>query len=208
VIALGDLVRDELNVKGIRVVADPGELVAVAVKANFRSLGPRFGKQMPALAAAIAELPGAEVARALEQGEAVRVAFDGTEAALGDEDLIMEARPTEGYAVGHDRGVAVGLATDIGPELAREGLAREIVHAVQGVRRAAGLRVEERIVLHLDGSGRAREAIEAHREQIGTDTLAIRLSVGHGAPMAGLRHEEVVLDGEPVAIRIDRAPPD
>jgi isoleucyl-tRNA synthetase len=207
VIALGDLVRDELNVKDVRVVADPGELVAVAVKPNFRSLGPRFGKQMPALAAAVAALPGADVARALEGGESVTVAFDGTEATLGEDDLIMEARPTEGYAVGQDRGVAVGLATEITPDLAREGLAREIVHAVQGTRRAAGLRVEERIVLHLDGSGRAREAIEAHREQIGAETLALRLTVGHGAPMAGLRHDEAVLDGEPVAIRIDRAPP-
>ena len=71
------------------------------------------------------------------------------------------------------------------PTLRREALAREVVHAVQGARRAAGLRVEERIRLHLDGSGELREAIEAHRDAIAAETLAERLTVGHGAPFAG-----------------------
>ena len=79
------------------------------------------------------------------------------------------------------------------------------MHAVQGARRTAGLRVEERIRLHLDGSGLAREAIERHRGEIAAETLATALTVGHGAPFGGIHHEEHVLDGEPVAVRIDRA---
>ena len=86
-----------------------------------------------------------------------------------------------------------------------EGLARELVHAVQNARRAAGLRVEERILLHLDGSGPVREAIDAFGATIGADTLADRITTGHGTPIAGIYREELVLDGEPVAIRIDRA---
>ena len=116
-----------------------------------------------------------------------------------------EARPSEGYAVGQDAALAVGLATEITPDLRREALAREVVHAVQGARRAAGLRVEERIHLHLDGSGALREAIEEHRDAIAGETLATRLTVGHGAPFAGLRHEEHVIDGEPLALRLERA---
>ena len=113
--------------------------------------------------------------------------------------------PSEGYAVGQDAALAVGLATEITPELRLEALAREIVHAVQGARRTAGLRVEERIVLHLDGSGLIREAIDAHRPAIAAETLATSLSVSHGAPFAGILHEEHVLDGEPFALRLDRA---
>jgi hypothetical protein len=65
--------------------------------------------------------------------------------------------------------------------------------------------VEERIALHLDGSGELREAIEEHRGAIAAETLAVRLTVGHGAPFAGLRREEHVLDGEPLALRLERA---
>ena len=201
---VGDLIARELNVHDVRFVTDPGELVAVTIKPNYRTLGPRFGRAMPALAAAVAELHGAECARRLEAGQPVSVVVDGASYELGPEDLLITARPTEGYAVGHESGMAVGLTTEITPALRREGLAREIVHAIQNARRAAGLRVEERIVLHVDGSGPVREAVDEFGPHIAIETLVERLSVGHGAPFAGLHREELILDGEPIAIRIDR----
>ena len=205
---LVDLVADELNVRRVRFVTDPAELVEVTVKPNYRRLGPRFGSRMPQVAAAVAALPPAESARAIDAGDEVEIAVDGDLERLAPDDLLVEARPTEGYAVGQDAALAVGLATEVTPELRREALAREVVHAVQGARRAAGLRVEERIRLHLDGSGELREAIEEHRGAIAAETLAERLTVGHGAPFAGLRREEHVLDGEPLALRLERASAD
>jgi isoleucyl-tRNA synthetase len=204
---LVDLVAEELNVRRVRFVTDPGELVDVTVKPNYRRLGPRFGSRMPEVAAAVAALPAAESARAIDAGDDVEIALDGDRERLAPEDLLLEARPTEGYAVGQDAALAVGLATEITPELRRDALAREVVHAVQGARRAAGLRVEERIHLHLDGSGELREAIEEHRDAIAGETLATRLTVGHGAPFAGLRREEHVVDGEPLALRLERTAP-
>jgi isoleucyl-tRNA synthetase len=201
---VGELIARELNVHDVRFVTDPGELVAVTIKPNYRTLGPRFGKAMPALAAAVAQLPGAESARRLEAGNPVTVPFNGGTLELGHEDLLITARPTEGYAVGQESGMAVGLTTEITPTLRREGLAREIVHAVQNARRAAGLRVEERVVLHLDGSGPVREAVDAFGKRIASETLAEHVTVGHGAPFAGMHREELVVDGEPMAIRIDR----
>ncbi len=203
--SLVDLVAEELNVRAVRFVTDPGELVEVTLKPNYRRLGPRFGPRMPAVAAAVAALDPAATARALDVEEPVSIPVDGEDAVLEPEDLLREARPTEGYAVGQDAALAVGLATEITPDLRLEALAREIVHAVQGARRAAGLRVEERIALHLDGSGLIREAVDAHRDAIASETLATSMSVSHGAPFAGLLHEEHVLDGEPFALRIDRA---
>jgi isoleucyl-tRNA synthetase len=200
-----DLVAEELNVAAVRFVTDPGELVDVSLKPNYRRLGPRFGPAMPQVAAAVAALPPTETARALDEGGSAAITIDGTAHALGPDDLLREARPSEGYAVGQDAALAVGLATVITPPLRLEGLAREVVHAVQGARRAAGLRVEERIRLHLDGSGLLREAIDAHRDEIAAETLATELSVAHGAPFAGLRHEEHVVDGEPLALRIEPA---
>ncbi len=201
---LVDLVAEELNVRAVRFVTDPGELVDVTLKPNYRRLGPRFGAAMPRVAAAVAELDPAATARSLDTGGAVAITIDGTVHELEGDDLLREARPSEGYAVGQDAAMAVGLATQVTPELRREALAREIVHAVQGARRTAGLRVEERIRLHLDGSGLVREAIDGHRAEIAAETLASEVSVSHGAPFAGLRHEEHVLDGEPLALRLER----
>ena len=131
--------------RSVRFVTDPGELVEVTLKPNYRRLGPRFGAGMPAVAAAVAALPPAETARALDAGGTVEIVVDGAPAVLDSDDLLREARPSEGYAVGQDAALAVGLATEITHELRLEALAREIVHAVQGARRTAGLRVEERI---------------------------------------------------------------
>lgn len=202
---LSALVEEELNVHSIRFVTDPGELVEVTIKPNYRTLGPRFGKAMPQLAAAVAALDPAATARAVDAGESVTVEVDGASHTLAPEDLLLTARSTEGYAVGQDAGVAVGLATEITPALRMEGLAREVVHAVQNARKNAGLQVQDRIVLHLDGSGVLREAIDAHREQIAGETLATALTVGHGAPFAGIHNDALEVDGEPLAVRIDRA---
>jgi isoleucyl-tRNA synthetase len=200
---LSGLVADELNVKGVRFATDPGELVEVSVKPNYRALGPRFGPLMPEVARAVAALDGAETVRALDAGEPVAIAVGDRLEPLGPDEVLREVRPSTGYAVAQNGAMAVGLALELTPELRLEGLARELVHAVQNARRAAGLRVEERIRLHLDGSGVLREAIEAHRGHIAAETLAERLTAGHGAPFAGTHREELILDGEPLALRLE-----
>ena len=199
------LIADELNVKDVRFVSDPVELVQVVVKPNYRTLGPRFGKAMPRVAEAFAKLDAAAVVRTLDAGEPVIIAVDGREAAIDPGDVLREVRPSERYAVAQEGPLAVGLSTDLTADLRREGMAREIVHAVQNARKAAGLRVEERIRLHLDGSGLLREAIDLYREQIAGETLAVEVTVGHGAPFAGIHHEEHVVDGEPLAVRLGPA---
>jgi isoleucyl-tRNA synthetase len=199
------LIAEELNVKDVRFVSDPAELVQVAVKPNYRTLGPRFGKAMPLVAEAFASLDGAQVVRALDAGERLEITVGGRTEAMDPDDVLREVRPSERYAVAQEGSLAVGLSTELTDELRREGMAREVVHAVQNARKAAGLRVEERIRLHLDGSGVLREAIDLHRAQIAGETLAVDVSVGHGAPFAGIHHEEHVLDGEPLAVRLDPA---
>ena len=201
---VADLIAAELNVHDVRFVSDPGALVSVALKPNYRTLGPRFGKGMPAAAQAVAALDPAATLALIDGGQAASIIIDSEAHEVTDADLLREARPSEGYAVQQSGPIAVGLATEITESLKLEGLAREVVHAVQNARKAAGLRVEERIRLHLDASAVLREAIDAHRTHIATETLADELSVSHGAPFAGIHNEAHVLDGEPLAIRIDR----
>ncbi len=199
-----EMIAVELNVKAVRFVTDPSQLVEVTVKPNYRTLGPRFGKQMPAAAAAFAGVDGADAMGRLDAGELITVVVNGLDEQIGPDDVLREVRPSEGYAVAQDGPVAVGLATELTEPLRLEGLAREVVHAVQNARKAAGLNVEDRIALHLDGSGVLREAIDEHRAHIAAETLATDLTVGHGTPFAGIHNEAHELDGEPLAIRLDR----
>ena len=202
---LSGIVAEELNVREVRFVTDAGGLVQVSLKPNYRTLGPRMGKEMPAMAEAVAALDPTATVQALDAGQSVTVSVAGRDEVLNDDDFLREVRPSEGYAVAEGGALAVGLATELTPELEMEGLARDLVRAIQTARRAADLKVEDRIVLHLDGSGRIREAIDAHRHWIAGEVLASELTVGHGVPFTPLHREDGEIDGEPVAISLSRA---
>ncbi len=196
---LAEVVREELNVKRVRFVADTEELGTYEVKANYRTLGPLFGKDMPLAAEAIAALDPAAVAAAVRDGTgALGITVAGREHVLSAQDVILTMRAPEGYSVEREGAHAVALELTIDEELRSEGLAREIVHAVQNARKAAGLQVEDRIELALDGDPMLTEAALSHRKHLMGETLAVELDLG--AP--DLSVEEPTLldeqrDGEP-----------
>ena len=144
---LEGLVAGELNVKELEFVSEEAELVHYDVKPNYRSLGPRFGKLMPQAAAAIEALDPAAVSDAIAGSRRLGINVDGAEHELQPEDMALVMRPLDGYQVEAEAGRAVALALELDDELLREGLAREIVHAVQNARRDAGLEVTDRIGL-------------------------------------------------------------
>ncbi|HTQ67997.1 MAG TPA: isoleucine--tRNA ligase [Solirubrobacteraceae bacterium] len=174
---LAEVVREELNVASIRFVAAAGELGSYEVKANYRSLGPLFGKQMPLAAAAIAALEPSHVAEAVRDGAGVGIDVGGREHTLTAEDLILTMRAPEGYSVEREGAHAVALDLNLDEQLRREGLAREVVHAVQNARKAAGLQVEDRISLWLDGDAEVLAAAEAHHDYVAGETLAVDLTI-------------------------------
>jgi len=174
---LADVVREELNVRELRFVAAAEELGRFEVKPNYRSLGPRFGAAMPRLAAALDALEGDQVAAALREGRGVGVMVDGREHRLEEQDVALALAPLEGYGLEREGSHAVALELEIDDDLRREGLAREIVHAVQNARKAAGLNVEDRVQLTLGGDGTLLEAARAHADYLAAETLA--LSVDH-----------------------------
>ncbi|MGI8904315.1 MAG: class I tRNA ligase family protein, partial [Solirubrobacteraceae bacterium] len=173
---LGDLVREELNVRELRFVAEADELGEVEVKPNYRTLGPRFGKHMPLLAAAVAGLDPAHVVVALRDGRPVAVSVAGHDHELDVEDLVVAIRPLAGYQVERQGSHAVALELELDDELRTEGRAREIVHAVQAARRDAGLQVSDRIVLSLDGEPGLLDAARAHESYLARETLAVAVS--------------------------------
>ena len=178
---LGDVVREELNVKEIRYVEQADDLGSYEIKPNYRSLGPRFGKLMPQAAAAIESLDPAHVAAALRAGTRVGVSVDGHDHDLGPDDLQLAMKPLDGYQLEREGSHAVALELQLDDDLRREGLAREVVHAVQNARKDAGLDVEDRIELRLGGDDELLAAARAHEGYLSGETLAQTVDYGDGA---------------------------
>jgi isoleucyl-tRNA synthetase len=178
------LVLDELNVKSVRYVSQADELGRFELKPNYRALGPRFGKRMPQVAEAVAALEPGRAAETLRAGGAVAINIDGKDHRLEMDDLQLVLRPLEGYQVERAGTHAVALGLELDDELRREGLAREVVHAVQAARKSAGLNVEDRISLTLGGDEELLAAARAHEEYVAGETLAtaLRYDGADGAP--------------------------
>jgi isoleucyl-tRNA synthetase len=177
---LSELVASELNVKELEFVAEEAELVTYEVRPNYRSLGPRFGKLMPQAAAAVEALEPGSVAEAAAGRRKLGIQVDGSEHELEPEDVTLVMQPLDGYQVEAESGRAVALALELDDELRREGLAREIVHAVQNARRDAGLEITDRIELRLGGDSELIDAARAHRDYIAAETLATEIGFEDG----------------------------
>jgi isoleucyl-tRNA synthetase len=194
------LVLEELNVKELRFVSEADELGRWQLKPNYRALGPRFGKRMPQVADAVAGLDAQRAASTLREGGAVGVMIDGDDFTLGPDDLQLVLEPLEGYRVERAGTHAVALNLELTDELRREGLAREVVHAVQAARKSAGLNVEDRISLTLGGDGELLDAIRVHEPYVAGETLAT--SVSYDGASAG---EETHVEGMELRIGVRRA---
>jgi len=196
---LAEIVKAELNVKELEFVSEEGELVRYSVKPNYRTLGPRFGKAMPQVAAAVQALEPSHVAGAARGERRVGINVDGADHELEPDDLTLVMQPLDGYEVEAEAGRAVALALELDPELRREGLAREVVHAVQNARKAAGLDVSDRIRLELGGDDELLDAARAHEPYVARETLA--LEVGYGAD----GDAATTIEGCELVIGIERA---
>jgi isoleucyl-tRNA synthetase len=192
---LADVVREELNVKRLRFVSARGELGSYTLKPNYRTLGPRFGKAMPQVAAAVAALDAGHVADALRDGKQVGIFIDGHDHALESDDLQLVMAPLEGYQLELEGSHAVALELTLDASLRREGLAREVVHAVQNARREAGLQIADRIVLTLGGDEELLAAARAHESYVAGEVLAVQVGFdgnGHGE-VASIEGRELLI---------------
>ncbi len=172
---LREVVIDELNVKALRLAGDESELVAYTVKPNLKVLGPRLGKQLGALQAVLREADTAALVAELRSAGSVTLTAGDGEVSLVEDDLLIETGSPEGYQVEAEGGRTVALATTVDEALHEEGVARELVHAVQLARKNAGLRIEDTIRLALAvprRAGRRRGAPRGH---------AARRDARHGA---------------------------
>jgi len=195
------VILEEINVKAIEFIDASSPIVRKTANANFKVIGPRFGKQVNAVAKRIKEMSSAEVVQ-LEQNGTLSTEVNGTPITITRDDVTISAQSIEGWLVESADGLTVALDTTLTAELINEGLAREFVNRVQNMRKDAGLQVTDRIRIHFESSNRVAEAIGRMSDYIKSETLATQLTAGRD----GAEHwEKWDIDGEPCEIGISKA---
>jgi isoleucyl-tRNA synthetase len=199
-----DLVAEELNVKQVTFAKGEAGLVAFRLVPNFRALGPRFGREAPAVAAAVRGADAAELAPRLGAGERVTVEVAGSGLVeLGAEEVGVAEEPVTGWRVVREGTASVALDLEVTPELRREGIARDLVRAVQDLRKAAGLAVDDRIELAVKAEGEVAEAVAAQRDYLLGETLATAL---YRSPQGDGHDAQVEVDGQQVRLWLRPVP--
>ena len=196
-----ELLRLEVNVKEVEVVASDTDLVRLRAKPNFRSLGKRYGKRTPAVAAAAQGL-GSDALRGLEQGQTATLELEGESVTFLPEDVVVEREVASDWLVGSDGPYVAALDPHLSPELRGEGLAREVVNRVQRLRKEAGYAYTDRIALWISGDDLVLSAVRDHAAFIQGETLARQLENGR-APAADLE-QTVDIDGLALVVGVQR----
>ncbi len=185
-------VEQELNVKRLETVDSLDGLLTFHVVPNFRALGPRVGKLLPALKTALAQLDGAEVQRAMGALGSLTIEIEGTSIDLGPDDLEVRAEKHTELSLVQDGALAVALDLRIDETLRAEGIARELVRAVNDARKRQGFAIADRITCEITSSGAVAAAARTHSSYIAAEVLAAQLTVA-----------DAQVDSESADLRID-----
>jgi isoleucyl-tRNA synthetase len=200
--AVEALVLAEVNAKSLEMVDDASGVFVKRAKANFKSLGPKAGPQMKEVAAAIQQL-NPEAIATLEQTGSYSLALGQTSFELSAEDVEVQTDDIPGMAVASERGTTLAVDLTLSPELIQEGLAREAVNRLQGLRKDSGLDITDRILVWVSGSSEALAAVAAHEAHVSAEVLADQVT--YSAPTAGSFSLETDLEGHWVTFGVRKA---
>jgi isoleucyl-tRNA synthetase len=204
---LATIIKEELNVKSIRVAENAGEFVDYRVRPRFDLLGPKYGKLMRHVVAGIETLNPREIATKLEREGSVDVPCgEGTVSVLAEE-LVVDTVEQENFAIESEGDTTCALRTALSPELVMEGLAREMVNKIQTMRKEADFNVEDRIVTVFWSDNEVEKACLLHKDYIMEETLSRDFTYGGEVKLAkplGEHSREWDLNGHLTAISLSR----
>ena len=169
--AIKDLVLSEVNVKELEFTSEDSDILVKEIKANFKALGPKYGKHMKAIAAAISAFNQEDIMK-LEKENSYCIAADGTEIEISTDDVFISSQDIPGLLVANNKGMTVALDVSINEELLEEGIARELINRIQNMRKDAGLEVTDRITLSIAHNDKIESAIASNNTYICGETLA------------------------------------
>jgi isoleucyl-tRNA synthetase len=169
--AVKDLVLSEVNVKSLDFMSEDSNVLVKEIKANFKALGPKYGKQMKAIAAAIAQFDQGDI-NLLEKEGFYTLNIDGSELVVSAEDVFISSQDIPGLLVANNKGTTVALDITLNEALLEEGIARELINRIQNMRKDAGLEVTDRIKLSITQNDKVESAIISNKSYICGETLA------------------------------------
>ena len=175
-----ELILSEVNVKELELLADSGMLVK-SIKPNFKTIGPKYGKQMKAIAELVKTFTADDIT-SIESSGSWQGEIEGTQVALELYDFEIQAQDIPGWLVASENGLTVALDITISPALWSEGVAREVVNRIQNIRKESGLDVTDRILVTLDTNEKLQTAISENKSYICAEILAddIRFEMQNG----------------------------
>ena len=174
--AVSGLILGEVNVKELEFIEDTTGVITKRIKPNFKTLGPRYGKQMKQISALVAQLSQSDIAQ-IERTDSWTAEIDGVkiEATAADFDIVSEDMP--GWLVATEGKLTVALDIMVSDELRREGLARELVNRIQNIRKDSGFEVSDRIRIEIERNDEIAGAVESFGDYIASQTLAVSVDV-------------------------------
>jgi len=167
-----DIVRDELNIKSAEFVPDVSAFSSYSFKPQLKTVGPKYGKLLGKIKAALENLDGNKAMEELERDGALKFDFDGEVCELTREDLLIDVMQKPGYASMADKGITVALDTTLTEELIEEGYLRELLSKVQNLRKTSGFDVADNIRLYVSGDEVITGVVNKYSEYIKTEVLA------------------------------------
>ena len=174
--AVKTLIMNEVNVKEIKFVDGAAGVLVKKVKCDFKKLGPKFGKQMKAVAAAVAEMSQEAIAE-LEKNGRYTFNLDGAEAVVEAADVEIFSEDIPGWLVANEGRLTVALEVTVTEELRREGVARELVNRIQNIRKSSGFEITDKINITLSKNTQTDDAVNEYKDYICNQVLATSLTL-------------------------------
>ena len=198
--AVADLIKNEVNVKEIKLVGNDAGVLVKRVKPDFKKLGPKFGKVMKALAARITAMSQGEIAQFEKDGN-FTIDLDGQQAVveLADVEIISEDIP--GWLVANEGNLTVALDITVTDELRLEGIARELVNRIQNVRKSKDFDITDKITVTIAPDERTDQAVKAYGDYIAHQVLATSITV---APVDSSTAVELDMDGWMLPVNVEK----
>ena len=174
--AVSDLIKHEVNIKEIELLEDVSDILVKQIKPNFKTLGPKFGKDMKLIASAVAGFSADDI-KNIEQNGELDIKIGEKSVTLGLEDVEITSQDIEGWLVANEGALTVALDVTINEDLRKEGIARELVNRIQNLRKDSGFEVTDRIDVQLQKDDQVVEAISSNEAYIKSETLTEELQI-------------------------------
>ena len=174
--AIADLIKYEVNIKEIELLEDASDILVKQIKPNFKTLGPRFGKDMKLIANAVNSFSSEDINK-MEQNGSFDLDINGKNITLGLDDVEITSQDIEGWLVANEGAITVALDVTISEELQEEGIARELVNRIQNLRKDSGFEVTDRISVQLQQHEDIAKAVKTNLEYIKAETLTDSLEI-------------------------------